>query len=164
MRNPFPDRTDEAFLQEMLTSINADRAKHGGPPVVFDSTLTAYAKSRAALTSTEPGLSRGHKDLDPKYGENLFWGASSGQTASSATAAADSWYSEIKNYNFANPAASGPGTIGHFTQLVWKASTKIGAGRVFGQDGEWWETYIAVTFEPPGNMAGAYEANVAPPS
>jgi hypothetical protein len=59
------------------------------------------------------------------------------------------------------PRLQHPGKTGHFTQLVWTASTKIGAGRVFGTvDGEWHDTYIAVIFSLRGNVAGEYQANV----
>ena len=61
--------------------------------------------------------------------------------------------------NLASASSSEP--IGHFTQLVWKGSTKIGAGRVCGtEDNTWHDTYIAVNFSPAGNMAGAYKDNV----
>jgi hypothetical protein len=79
-------------------------------------------------------------------------------------AASDSWYGEIKDYNFDDLAANATKTVGHFTQLVWKGSVKIGAGRVCGsEDNTWHDTYIAVNFAPAGNMAGAYKDNVLPP-
>lgn len=162
MRNPFPDLTDEAFLQNMVESINQYRAKHGAPPVELDPNLVEYAKSRASLASTEEGLSRGHEGLKDEYGENLSWQASSSQTSGSASGAASGWYGEIKDYDFVNSASKGDSVTGHFTQLVWKNSTKIGAGRAFGQGSKWWETYIAVNFYPAGNMEGEYQANVAP--
>lgn len=164
MRDAFPDRTDDQFLQSMLASVNEYRAKHGAPPITLDPELTTYAKSRAALASTEEGLSRGHEGLDERYGENLSWAATtSAHGIGPATGATEAWYGEIADYNFDDPAASDPSATGHFTQLVWNGSTKIGAGRVFGQDGQWWETYIALNFSPPGNMQGDYPANVNRP-
>jgi hypothetical protein len=163
MRDAFPDRTDDAFLQEMLTAVNSYRAKHGAPPVTLDPQLVEYAKSRAAVTSTEDGLSHGHTGLDHAYGENLSWSAASSETVGAAGAAAASWYDEIKNYDFAAGGSANGKAIGHFTQLVWKGCSSIGAGRVAGRGGDWWETYIAVDFSPAGNMPGGYLDNVAPP-
>jgi hypothetical protein len=40
---------------------------------------------------------------------------------------AQSWYKEIKDYDFANPNDS-TGVIGHFTQMVWKNSQTLGCG------------------------------------
>jgi glioma pathogenesis-related protein 2 len=162
MRDPFPDRTDDAFLQGILEQVNNYRAKHGAPSVQLDPELVEYAKSRARTICTENGLSYGHQGLREGTGENLSWQASSGETPGTSAGAVNSWYSEIKNYDFANPSASNGKPTGHFTQVVWKGSTKVGAGRVFGRGAEWWETYIVLDFSPAGNMAGQYEANVAP--
>ncbi|WP_326556399.1 CAP family protein [Micromonospora sp. NBC_01796] len=164
MRDAFPVTTDQVFLENMVASVNHYRAKHGVPPVTLDDTLVDYAKSRASLISTEEGLSRGHADLDHTYGENLSWHASTDETPAGAEDATSGWYGEITDYNFGDPSSSGPGATGHFTQLVWRETTKVGFGRASGKGGEWWETYIVATFYPAGNMQGEYEANVPPAS
>lgn len=161
-RPAFPDRTDQDFLDAVLESINQYRTKHGAPAVEYDAELVTYAKSRAALVSTENYLNHGHQGLREGLGENLSWQASSSQTAGTAAGAVNSWYSEIKDYDFSKSAPSDPSKTGHFTQLVWKGSLRIGAGRVCGQGADWYETYIAVVFSPSGNMQGQYQANVAP--
>jgi hypothetical protein len=33
---------------------------------------------------------------------------------------------------------------------------------VYGQGGEWFETYIAMVFSPAGNREDGYQANVSP--
>lgn len=164
MRDAFPVTTDRAFLDSMVASVNQYRARHGVPPLTLDDTLVDYANSRASLISTEEGLSRGHADLEDKYGENLSWHASTAEVPAGGEEAASNWYGEIVDYNFADPSASGPGATGHFTQLVWRESTKVGFGRAFGKGGEWWETYIVATFYPAGNMQSEYGANVPPVS
>jgi len=164
-RAAFPDHTDQAFLDGIVNSINQYRAKHGGPPVQLDPELVDYAKSRAALVSTENYLNYGHAGLKAEYGENLSWQASSDQVPGLAAGATSGWYGEIKDYNFEDLAANVPSKTGHFTQLVWKDSIRIGAGRVCGQSegSEWYETYIAVNFSPRGNVSGAFKDNVLPP-
>ncbi|MFK3979505.1 CAP family protein [Micromonospora sp. NPDC050397] len=164
MRDAFPVTTDKAFLDSMVASVNQYRAKHGVPPVTLDDALVEYANSRASLVSTQEGLSHGHASLDHGYGENLSWHASTAQVPAGAEEATSGWYGEIVDYNFADPSASGPGATGHFTQLVWRSTTKVGFGRAFGKGGEWWETYIVAIFHPAGNMQGEYQANVPPAS
>ena len=39
---------------------------------------------------------------------------------------------------------------GHFTQLLWNATTNIGMGHAIGSDGT---VYIAARYTPPGNDA-----------
>jgi hypothetical protein len=41
-------------------------------------------------------------------------------------AATQAWYDEIKDYDWENPGFSME--TGHFTQVVWKGTTKVGFG------------------------------------
>ena len=70
--------------------------------------------------------------------------------------ATDMWYNELHNpgYNFNNPGYSSG--IGHFTQVVWKGSTKLGCG-VSGM-------YVCCRYSQAGNMnmPGYFEKNVLP--
>lgn len=163
-RAPFPDVTAAAFENAILARHNELRAKHGGPPMVIDNSIVNYAKSRANLVSQKEGLSYGHAGLKG-YGENLYWSASSESSidvTQAARAAVDSWYNEIKNYNFNNPGFSG--TTGHFTQVVWKGSIKLGCAVAHGKGGKWFETYVVCNYLEPGNMQGAFPQNVARPT
>jgi uncharacterized protein YkwD len=162
MKAGFSDQTSQDFLKSMVDSINQYRAKHGVPPVELDQELVDYAKSRAEHVADKGALVH---DGTQGYGENLASASSSEPTVGPATQAADSWYGEIKDYNFEDLATNATKTIGHFSQLVWKGSTKIGAGRVCGtEDNTWHDTYIAVNFSPAGNMSGAYQDNVLRPT
>jgi glioma pathogenesis-related protein 2 len=161
MRDPFADRTNAEFQQEMLTQINDYRARHGAPPLTLDSDLVEYSKSRAAKMSALGKLS--HDDLKEEYGENASWQATPyGPTAGPATGATGSWYGEVKNFDFGQPEGPHSGVTGHFTALVWKGTTKLGVGRVAGQGSQWWETFIVANFFPAGNMTGDFQENVHP--
>ncbi|MGC5285495.1 CAP family protein [Micromonospora sp. DT231] len=164
MRAGFSDRTNDEFLQEVLTKINQLRARHGSPPLTLDPELVEYAKSRASFMAEATKLT--HEGLRPDTGENASWaGASTGPTAGSGTAAVDNWYAENSNYNFATgEPIDATKAIGHFTALVWKNTTKLGVGRVAGQGTKWWETFIVANFSPPGNMEGQYVMSVGPAS
>lgn len=94
---------------------------------------------------------------DNKFGENVFWvGASSPIKVDDALArrAVDAWYNEITDYNFNNPGFS-MGT-GHFTQVVWKSSKSVGCGCAPKDN----SMYCTCNYDPPGNIAGQFEANV----
>ncbi|MFJ2111691.1 CAP family protein [Streptomyces sp. NPDC087850] len=156
-----PDATTDTFLQEVLTTANAHRARHHTPPLTLDPALTSYAKSRAQLISQKEGLSHGHAGLRAGTGETLFWGGSSRGDMFGGRAAVDVWYNEVASYDFDRPGYSP--TTGSFTQLVWKGTTRIGAARAFGAGTHAGETYIVVNYEKQGNMAGAFEGNVPRP-
>ncbi|MFG1702911.1 CAP domain-containing protein [Nonomuraea sp. M3C6] len=153
-RPALPDATNGNFLLEALHAANAHRARHHAPPLAMDPLLVDYARSRAASRSEYDDLRAGHGGLRAGTGENLFWAA--GPDMSTAAQAVTSWYGEIAAYDWHRPRAC------HFSQLVWKDSTRMGAGRVAGQGSEHFETYIVFVFERPGNVSGEHRGNVLP--
>jgi hypothetical protein len=72
--------------------------------------------------------------------------------------ATDAWYDEIKLYSFNRPGFS-MGT-GHFTQVVWKGSKKLGVG--FATTGNGKSLYVVAQYSPPGNYMGQFGQNVLP--
>jgi hypothetical protein len=65
----------------------------------------------------------------------------------SLTASVDAWYNEVASYNFANPGWSG--ATGHFTQVVWKDTTKLGCAINSGCPQ--WATYVC-QYQIAGNL------------
>ena len=87
-------------------------------------------------------------------GENLAWYWSSRGPVDVGTRPTDDWYAEIKDYSWSAPGF-GMNT-GHFTQVVWKGTTKLGCGR----SGD----YITCRYcDVGGNMMGAFPQNVPAP-
>ena len=158
---PLRDTTDRGFLRELLASVNNYRSRHGVPPVKLDKRVTGYAKSRARTVSSYKALREAHKGLDHKYGENLFWYSSARKNRLAGSVAVKEWYDEVDKYDF--DAAQFSHDTGHFTQLVWKGTTRIGAARVSGKGDRWRESYVVLEFAPPGNVVGAFKENVLPP-
>ncbi|KAK0479585.1 CAP domain-containing protein [Armillaria novae-zelandiae] len=72
------------------------------------------------------------------------------QGYASASASVSAWGDEGKQYSCSNPGFSS--ATGHFTQLVWKSTTKVGCGRVNcnGSNGTpgW---YLTCEYSPAGN-------------
>lgn len=48
---------------------------------------------------------------------------------------------------------------GHFTQVVWKESQKLGVGVARSSSGR---VYVVAQYTPPGNYLGQFQANVRP--
>jgi len=125
------------------------------PPLTWNADLAATAAAWVAmcqdtdhngLVDHNPNRSQGH----PMYvGENIY-AASGGATG---PAAVQLWASEGANYNYANNTCSG-GTCGHYTQLVWRATQRVGCalGRCSGLS---FPSTIVCDYGPGGNVNGA---------
>lgn len=79
----------------------------------------------------------------------------------SIAAATDIWYNEISKYNYNYPGFSSE--TGHFTQVVWRTSNKVGFGVAVGTTGLLQCAYVVANYAPPGNYLGQFQQNVVPP-
>merc|ERR1712141_209707 len=122
----------------------------------LDKKLCSYAKDWAEkLAKTDSFEHRQNQEL----GENLFCSWSSNPKAKCpGNKPVDSWYSEIKTYKFGSEPTS-MGT-GHFTQVVWKKSKKMGIAKARTSKGK---IIVVANYEPAGNWIGQYTENVPAP-
>ena len=149
---------------EMLKLHNFHRARHCAGPLTISERLNKIAQSYAQhLAATSTFEHSGNKLGNENLGENLYmqW-ISQGRVKVSSKAAVKSWYDEIAMHNFKKPKFSHE--TGHFTQMVWKATKKLGVGVALSPNGR--EVYIVTNYYPAGNItnAGYFEDNVLPPT
>ncbi|OQD83754.1 hypothetical protein PENANT_c015G02585 [Penicillium antarcticum] len=103
------------FKDAVLEMSNEYRASHDAEPLKWNDTLAEYSKNWADACVW--------KHSDGPYGENLAYGYGN------ASAAVIAWGDEGAMYNFGKPTGFTEET-GHFTQLVWKATTQVGCAAV----------------------------------
>ncbi|XP_001659274.2 protein PRY1 [Aedes aegypti] len=143
------------FKQEVLAEHNRIRAQHSAEPLVLDESMCRYAQSWANQLASRNTLQ--HR-TEKKYGENLY--AQFGKTQCSGEDAVQSWYKELKDYTFGQPD---PGVkfskVGHFTQVVWKSSKRLGVGMAIASGGK--GVFVVCNYDPPGNFKNRYADNVA---
>ena len=118
------------------------------PHVEWDNDIAKFAQQWAdhiAETGVFDHRPEEEGEFKQKYGENL--GAGSGGSYGAAKAATD-WYKEKQAYEDGKHA-------GHYTQMVWSKSTKIGAGKAVIKEGQYkgW-TVIVGDYDPRGNVGG----------
>eukprot|EP00963_Diacronema_lutheri_P011622 scaffold1420_cov375-Pavlova_lutheri.AAC.13 len=70
--------------------------------------------------------------------------------------AVELWYDSGRNYDY---NSNSMGRSGHFTQVVWKSSERVGCGMAQCSFGN----LVVCQYEPSGNVRGQYAANVDPP-
>lgn len=154
-----PASADPGFDKQLLDRANFLRARHGCPPLALDAEIGRWAQEWATTMASNGRLE--HRPTN-KYGENLYLAWSSTGATPSGAAVADAWYDQIKEYTYfgREPDMSTFRQWGLFTQLVWKSSRRIGVGLAKTTSGH---TYVAVDFDPAGNVARGFAANVPAP-
>jgi len=163
----FPDRSRMLLALAAVSSVTATnpaytayhnnyRQLHNATLFSYDATVAASAQSWANSMSPNGAGCSTHSS-GTGYGENLAWTSSSTPTADvSYLDSVQSWYSEVKDWSFSTSAGTSSAATGHFTQVVWASSTKVGCGRTQGSGG----TCTVCQYDPPGNYVGDYAAQV----
>lgn len=150
----------ESFRNDVLTRHNLYRSQHRAPNLVRHAELEGIAQSYSQTLAKLGYLVHSDNKLDEEYiGENLYAGYYMGSSSSVGNDAVDLWYSESKNYDFNNPGF-GMNT-GHFTQVVWKSSLKLGCG--VGCNNQSY-CFVTCNYYPAGNYYGEFPKNVFPKS
>ncbi|HUJ60035.1 MAG TPA: CAP domain-containing protein [Kofleriaceae bacterium] len=139
-----------SIAARFVAAHDAVRAKHCAGHLAWSKTLAAFAQ-RWADTLRDKGCVFGHSS--GQYGENLAAGTIG---ALDPEATVRMWYDEIKDYKFPNGGFSMQ--TGHFTQVVWRATTHLGCGHSACNGNDIW----VCEYDPPGNVEGEYRDNVRP--
>jgi pathogenesis-related protein 1 len=137
---------NQVDAQRSLDFHNAKRKDVGSPPLQWSTDLAAVAQKWAdhlaangcSLQHTQGGL----------YGENLFGGGGKPYTAVDAS---QDWYSEISKFHDGPLTPSNWAPAGHYTQMVWSKTAKVGMGRATCSGGL---VVIVAEYDPPGNYMG----------
>ena len=135
------------FKDSVLSAHNALRAKHGVPPLSWSDSLAKEAQGWSDKCVFE------HSNMS--HGENLAQGSTGGYSPAEYV---NDWYSEISSYDFTTGDSTDGNAVGHFTQVVWKSTTKVGCG--FSTCGD--NDLLVCNYSPAGNFAGQYLENVPP--
>lgn len=133
------------LVNQFLAPQNAARSTVGMRPLVWNTKLARYAERYANQRRRDCAL----KHSNGPYGENIFWGSGNGWTPAQAATA---WASERKWYNYLSNSCAWGQECGHYTQIVWKGTMRVGCARVtcFGGKG----VFMICNYDPPGNWIG----------
>ncbi|TGZ83801.1 PR-1-like protein [Ascodesmis nigricans] len=151
------------FAQTALDMHNKYRRKHSANDLVWDEGLAATAMKWA----TTNGCKMQHSDRSFRNnaGENLY--AKGGKKSSDLVDGTNvdpsegitGWYNEWKSYTGDYSVSDG---VGHFTQVVWKATTKLGCAMpICNMPGLGSNTgFLVCHYSVAGNMMGQFSQNV----
>ncbi|KAL5723628.1 hypothetical protein ACHQM5_007004 [Ranunculus cassubicifolius] len=130
--------------QDFLNAHNTPRDQVGAGAMTWNTTVAAYAQNYANKMASTCNLVHSNGP----YGENLAWSSSSTFTG---TAAVNLWVDEKQYYTYSTNACAAGKVCGHYTQVVWKKSIRLGCARVVCNAGG---TFVICSYDPPGNYVG----------
>jgi pathogenesis-related protein 1 len=138
-------------MRQLIDLHNRVRADAGAGPLDWSGEIAIYAQEWADHLASM-GCKMEHRPHSgkwkKKYGENLFMGTSGYYGVADAVT---SWESEKKYYKGEALNSSNWYASGHYTQVIWKNTLRVGCARVECNNG----TMIVVcNYDPPGNVLG----------
>lgn len=122
-------------VTEFLKLHNLARKDVGVPALTWSPKLAAVAQKWADTLSASGKF----EHSGGIYGENLAGGYD-------VTQAVTLWLNEKADFE----AGKGFAAMGHYSQVVWRDSKRVGCGKAKGPS---YDIYVA-NYDPPGNMAG----------
>lgn len=137
----------------MLRDHNAARRAVGTPDLVLDDNLINQAQAYAEQLASSGQFQHSPQSSRQGQGENLWAGTASRFTFEQMAGA---WINEKQYYiHAAFPYVSSTGRwqdVGHYTQIIWRNTTKLGCGLATGGGRD----VLVCRYAPPGNVVGQY--------
>lgn len=140
--DPGPSVERVSLADSMLAAHNAVRQAAGVPALTWSIELSTFAQQWANEL-----VARGqfkHRRNSP-YGENLYEITGALTTPGEVV---DQWALESKNYRYGSNTCRG--VCGHYTQIVWLDTRKVGCAVARSARTEVW----VCNYDPPGNWIG----------
>ncbi|HEX3676922.1 MAG TPA: CAP domain-containing protein [Sphingomicrobium sp.] len=139
------------FPARILSLHNVVRAQAGVPPLSWDPALGQQAASYATELALTNSFHHSDRNARQGTGENLWMGT---RGAYSYEAMVGSWSSERRNFvPGVFPAVSRSGNwqdVGHYTQMVWPTTTRIGCALVSNKTTD----FLICRYASAGNIDG----------
>jgi pathogenesis-related protein 1 len=148
---------EPAGLASITAAHNAVRAPLGIAPLTWDPSLAATAAAWAAQCQSTGGLLLDHNPSrhqgTPQYfGENIY-ASTAGLDQVTGPQAVTAWAAEAAYYDYASNSCASGQVCGHYTQVVWAATTRVGCAKV-SCAGLTYPTNIVCDYAPGGNYVG----------
>jgi pathogenesis-related protein 1 len=152
-------------MQTVLNVHNQERAAVGVQPLTWSNNLADGAQTWAQQIATTGNFAHdpvytGLSCSGPCYGENIA-GFNPSNGISAPGEGVSLWVAEKSSYN------GGPVDLyvnGHYTQMVWEATTEVGCATAPPGAGGLHYSILVCRYDPPGNGAGLPYGGAAPPS
>lgn len=139
---------------------NKARIEVGVNEIEWSDDLSDQAQEWANNLAKKDKIYHSSSESRVNQGENLYYSFTSQNrkpvfSKSPAKDASLAWYNEINDYKYSayGSKLNESVMIGHYTQMVWKSTTKVGIALARSSEGK---EYIVARYSPPGNYLGKY--------
>jgi hypothetical protein len=140
-----------SFNARLLLAQNAERRSLGLSALRWDPRLEAAATAYAAELAATDEWEHSSDESRPDQGENLWMGTRGGFTAEEMVG---DWIAEKKMFRAGTfPDVSATGSwedVGHYTQIIWAGTDRIGCGLRSSPDYD----YLVCRYAHAGNVMG----------
>ncbi len=148
--------------QQILSAHNRVRSRYRLQPLTWSDSLAHFSSQWANHLRQTNGCKMRHRphsgQYKTDYGENLFWASplrwSDGRVEIQAVESArvvNEWASEAKFYRYQSNRCQAGQQCGHFTQIIWKDTRKVGCAMSICPDKS--QVWVC-SYDPPGNWQG----------
>lgn len=146
--------------QAILAEHNELRAEAGvTEPLHYSPALAKSAQRWADHLKNKHACQLQHSDTKGRYGENLYWASpliwSDGHRELRKVSPSEviaGWGKEQVDYDHASNTCTPGAECGHYTQIVWRDTTKVGCGMAICSDSH--EQVWVCHYTPAGNIVG----------
>jgi len=143
----------------IVAAHNKWRAEAGVQALSHSPKLAKSAQAWANHLKQSQHCAMHHSNPKGSYGENLYWASplmwSDGRKELRKVSPAeviDSWGSEKADYDYARNECRIGAVCGHYTQMVWHNTSKVGCGMAICSDSH--EQVWVCHYSPAGNIVG----------
>ena len=137
--------------QQAVDFHNKIRKDVGSPPLEWSVDLAKYAQDWANKMAADHCSLEHRPGAGPAkrvYGENIYMSEDGSATVLQA---AQDWFNEKKSYKHQPLNNDNLASSGHYSQMVWRTTTKVGIGQAVCAGGG---VLIVANYDPPGNVYG----------
>ena len=143
----------------IVAAHNKLRAEVGVTKLTYSKSLAASAQAWAEHLKQTNACQMRHSEPDGQYGENLFWGSAVSWTDGrkalqkvSSKQVVEDWGSEKADFDDASNTCVDGKMCGHYTQIVWRSTTKVGCGVAVCDESQ--AQVWVCQYQPAGNWVG----------
>jgi len=141
----------DPISMRLLAAQNAERARVGVPPLLWDRALAASAASYGPVLAALGRLRHSPRDSRPGQRENLWMGTRAAFTPEQMVS---TWTGERRFFRpglFPNVSTTGNWLdVSHYTTLIWPTTARVGCAIHRTPD---WD-FLICRYSPPGNIDG----------